>query len=352
MHESMNKKVRILTIDGGGIRGIIPARILLYMEEQLQELVGEDARISDYFDLMAGTSSGGILVCTYLLPDENGRPKLTAQDSLDLYREHGIEIFGSTLFERFKRGFGYIDERYSSEGLERVLKAYFGDLMLSELIKPCMITAYNLVKRRAFFFGSFKASRNKNKDFMVRDVARATSAAPTYFEPALIYSKTGKKFELIDGGVFANNPALCAYSEAVQTDFGEMLKNPEKPNKPTSNDILLVSLGTGNSIQPYYHADLKDKGYAGWMRPLIDILRSSNSETVNYQLKLIFDCLKNRDDHGNYYRLECPLPKTVFAEMDRATPSNVEALEQVALDSIYNNSKMLDEIVQKLIDND
>ncbi len=346
------KKVRILSIDGGGIRGVIPARILYYLEERLQEVVGEGARISDYFDLFAGTSSGGILTCTYLLPNELGRPKMTALESLNLYKEHGFEIFGSTLFDRFKRGFGYIDERYSSEGLERVLESYFGDLKLSELIRPCMVTAYNLVKRRAFFFGSFKASKNRNKDFYVRDVARATSAAPTYFEPALIHSQTGKQFELIDGGVFANNPALCAYSEAVQTDFSEMMKNPEKPRYPNSDEILLVSLGTGTSIKPYYHADLKDKGYAGWMRPLIDILRSSNSETVDYQLKLIFNCLKKRSEDTNYYRLEPMLPSKVHSEMDKAKPSNVEALEQVALDCIYQQSEMLDEIVQKLVDNE
>lgn len=346
------KKVRILSIDGGGIRGVIPARILYYIEERLQDKVGEGARISDYFDLLAGTSSGGILTCTYLMPNEVGRPKFTALDALNLYKNHGFEIFGSTLFDRFKRGFGYIDERYSCEGLERVLEDYFGDLKLSDLIRPCMITAYNLVKRRAFFFGSFKASRDKNKDFLVRDVARATSAAPTYFEPALIHSRTGKQFELIDGGVFANNPALCAYSEAVQTDFAKMLDDDLKPINPSARDIMLVSLGTGNSIKPYYHEDLKDRGYAGWMRPLIDILRSSNSETVDYQLKLIFDCLKHRDENTNYYRLEPQLPTKVNSEMDKAKPRNVEALEQVALDSIYSNSKMLDEIVDKLIDND
>ena len=88
------KKVRILSIDGGGIRGILPGIVLVHLEEKLQEKTGnEDMRLADVFDLMAGTSTGGILTLTYLMPDENNRPKFTAQKAVDLYLEKGGKIF-------------------------------------------------------------------------------------------------------------------------------------------------------------------------------------------------------------------------------------------------------------------
>ena len=97
----MMSKIRILSIDGGGIRGILPGVIMKRLEEKLQkESDDNNARIADYFDLLAGTSTGGILSLSYLIPDKNGRPLLTAEESVNLYLDRGDEIFDVSLWQK------------------------------------------------------------------------------------------------------------------------------------------------------------------------------------------------------------------------------------------------------------
>ena len=278
------KKVRILSIDGGGIRGILPGTILTHLEKRIQELTkNPDAKIGEYFDFMAGTSTGGILGLIMLCPDENGGYRFSAKDALDLYLDQGDEIFDVSLGRKLKSLSGLNDERYSADALDTALKNYFGDIKLSQSKKPCLVTSYDIRNRKAHFFTSIDAQSNIH-DFHFKDVARATSAAPTYFEPAHIYSIFGTPHTLIDGGVFANNPALCAYSECRKLDFKKILNDEEKPTKPSAKDMMIVSLGTGSIKKPYHFSEFKDAGVLKWIQPLIDIMMSGNSETVDYQL--------------------------------------------------------------------
>lgn len=341
------KKVRILSIDGGGIRGIIPGVILNYLEKQLQQYDKSSLKIGDYFDFIAGTSTGGILACAYLMPSENGTAKYGAEDALNLYIEDGNKIFGTSFMQQLVRGFGWFDEHYSATNLEAELLSFFGDTTLDKLIKPCLITAYEIVSRRAYFFTSLDARKDNMCNFKVTDVARATSAAPTYFEPAKIFSLDNQEFNLIDGGVYANNPALCAYAEARKIQFSGLFDS--KPNQPKAKDMLLISIGTGTVKQEYHFDDLKNAGEISWVHPLIDILMSGNSETVNYQLRQMYNTL-NGDDRKNYYRLE-PSLREADTEMDNTSISNLKNLEQAGKWFVDDNKAMLDEIVQKLIEN-
>ena len=334
----MSKKIRVLSIDGGGIRGIIPGVIVSYLEKQLQKEKGVDTRLSDYFDLLSGTSTGGILTCTYLVPDQNGRPKYTADQAVDIYLKQGGAIFDINLWQKIKRGDGLFDEKYSADALEKALLDYFGDTKLSELIKPCLITSYDIRKRKAMFFNQADAT-TEIYDFMVKDVARATSAAPTYFEPAHIKSLFGTKYPLVDGGMFANNPSMCAYSEARTMKFGD------NHHHPTAEDMMIVSISTGSEAKPYHFDDMKDKGVIGWIKPIIDIMMSGNSETVDFQLKQIFDAVDNSND---YYRLK-PSIYNASPEMDNASETNLKALKEAGMQYVSENSEMLDDIVKKLI---
>ena len=208
--------MRILSIDGGGIRGIIPGQVLISLEQKLQKISGKpDMRIADAFDLIAGTSTGGILTCLYLCPEGTTRkPRFSAQEAVDLYLQNGDNIFDVSIFKRIESVDGVIDEKYSADALEKILKDYLGDLRLSDMLKPCLITAYDITRRQAQFFNSADVkTKGKGWDFYLRDVARATSAAPTYFEPANISSFDRQVYPLVDGGVFANNPTMCACVE-------------------------------------------------------------------------------------------------------------------------------------------
>lgn len=346
------KKIRILSIDGGGIRGILPGVIVAYLEELLQKITGnKDKRISDYFDLIAGTSTGGILTCIYLIPGENNRAKYTAQQALEMYLTRGDEIFNVSLWQRIRSGNGILDEKYSAKPLEEAMDDYFGTTKLSDLLKPCLITAYDIRNRKAMFYNSVKAKQSKElKNFYVKDIARATSAAPTYFEPARIKSIFGAPYPLIDGGVFANNPAMCAYAEARRLAFESALNMSNKPDYPTANNMYMVSIGTGSQKQPYYYDQAKDWGVISWLKPIIDILMSGNSETVHYQLNKLFSSVEG-DKNNNYIRLE---PQLINGDndMDNGKLENLKALESDGKIFVEKNEKTLKTIAENLINNE
>jgi patatin-like phospholipase/acyl hydrolase len=344
------KKIRILSIDGGGIRGIIPGTILAELEEILQKQSNSGRKIGDYFDMIAGTSTGGILSCIYLMPDEEGKAKYSAKDALDLYIKNGHTIFDRTFAQKIESLGGIVHEKYSEDNLCELLKTYFGEVTLDKLIRPSLITSYEMTDRRAIFFTSADARRDNIYNFYVRDVARATSAAPTYFEPAHIKSLNGQLFALVDGGVFANNPAMCAYAEARKLQFSKFFNDPQKKDKPTAEEMIIVSLGTGSVKKRYRYDDFKNAGEIKWLEPVIDILMSGNSETVAYQLTQMY-CREGTEDQNHYFRLEPDL-KEACSEMDIATEDNINNLYQAGLTFVRNNKKYLDKIAAKILEND
>lgn len=340
MANEKQKMTRILSIDGGGIRGIIPGQILVILEEKLKEKTGNpDARIADFFDFVAGTSTGGILTCAYLMPGttdqgQNLRPKFDAGQVVDLYLKNGGDIFNVTLGHKLRTMGGVLDEKYSQSGLERALDNYFGDTKLSELLKPCLITSYDIKHRMGHFFTQHDAIRKKGWDFPVREVARATSAAPTYFECSNVKSVSEVSYPLIDGGVFVNNPTLCAFAEV----YNEYKTSPDK--------MVVLSLGTGFSKKEYDYEKAKDWGMIQWVKPLIDIMMSGVAEVVDYQLKQIFDAV---GAGSQYIRINTELPIDVSPDMDDASPKNLQALKELGTYTAQNYENQLDALVDLLV---
>jgi patatin-like phospholipase/acyl hydrolase len=209
----MAGRFKVLSLDGGGIRGIIPARILTTIEDKTNR------SIADMFDLIAGTSTGGILAAGLAGSKGGNKPIRTAAELLNMYVDRGAEIFSRSLWKGITSVGGLRDERYSAGPLERVLKDTLGDAELKDVITNVLIPSYDIEGRGdyrgggPYFFKSSKASTDQDYNYYLRDVARATSAAPTYFEPAHIENRSGAKWTaLVDGGVFANNPAACVRS--------------------------------------------------------------------------------------------------------------------------------------------
>lgn len=334
----MNKQTRILTIDGGGIRGLIPARILVSLERKLQQRTGRpEARLAEFFDLVAGTSTGGLITCLLLAPGENEwTPAFTAQEIVDLYLDHGAEIFEAPLLKRIRSLNGLRDERYEARGLEHLIDEKVGDLWLSQLIKPCLITAYDVTRRKAKFFTQHDA-RNDDKDYQIKVVARSTSAAPTYFE-AMPGENGRTPYAYVDGGLFANNPTMCAYVEAYRKLAG----------KPTAENMVVLSLGTGQIAKSYPYHSVKDWGVVQWLKPLIDIMMSGASETVDYQMRQLF-MAHGRSD--SYLRLQVQIDKedTDLAELDNVTPANMDRLLALGVQLADEHEAELDALVEMLL---
>ena len=353
---AIESKIRVLSIDGGGIRGIIPARILQYIEEEIGRITGDkNARIGEYADMVAGTSTGGILACLYLAPVSSGstRARYNAADALDLYMKHGNRIFKKNFWDTFSN-FTLWNEKYKADNMQKLLNEYFEDLKLSDLIRPCVISSYDFSKRRATFFNSSDGRKFNGdiKNFYLKNITRSTSAAPTYFEPAQIKSLGGGEFNLIDGGVFVNNPAMCAYSEARNTEFS---KDPymnsgfslPKPDKPSAKQMFHLSIGTGSETRKFKFEKLKDAGLVEWLPVIIDIMMSGNSETVDYHLKKMYDTL-DAGDRDDYIRLS-PSLSSAKADMDNATPKNLERLHEAGSIFVHDNVEKLNAIAKKLV---
>jgi patatin-like phospholipase/acyl hydrolase len=172
------------------------------------------------------------------------------------------------------------------------------------------------------------------------DVARATSAAPTYFELAAIRSMGEVESYLIDGAVYAGNPTMCAVVEANKSVY-ESCANPDV------NDLYIVSVGTGKEKHKYDYRKAKDWGAVGWAKPMIDILLSASAEVVDYQMQQLFKVADCRDC---YVRLEPELGKAK-PDMDDASEKNILHLIEAGESYIKDHVEELDEIVHFLVDN-
>jgi patatin-like phospholipase/acyl hydrolase len=162
----------------------------------------------------------------------------------------------------------------------------FWKFRLKELIKPCLITSYDIENRRAKLFNSWEAHLSTD-NFYVKDVCRATSAAPTYFSPVQIKSMYGQIFSLIDGGMFANNPALCAYAEAKNSFCRSFEKSSESESSCSKRyDYYFDRTELKQDLIPS-----ESCWKNSWVSPIIDILMSANAETVDYQLCQMFQTL-------------------------------------------------------------
>ena len=333
-------KVTILSIDGGGIRGIIPAVIVAYIEAELRRKTGNlNAAIADYFDLVAGTSAGGMLACYYLLPPEphqNSHSRYSAAEAVDIFAKHGKEIFN-----RKRSRKGYLREKYPADGLEKVLKDFMGDKTLADSRKHCLVTAYDMTRRESVFFTSPEARARTEKNYLLRDVARATSAAPTYFEPARIHPAEGEPRHLIDGAMLAGNPAICAMVEANKSQYDS------GRDHPAITDLYMVSIGTGQDKKAYSYSDLKNKGALKWVEPIISMMLSTSVEVVDYQLSNLFatagcsDCC---------IRLEPALGKAK-PDMDDASEANIKNLKAAGESFVRDNKQKLDKTVDDLLRN-
>lgn len=334
-NKTEQKPFRILSIDGGGIRGIIPARFLCELESHAGKLKGETARLCDYFDLICGTSTGGIIAIGLAL----GMP---AGDILDLYRKNAQRIFGqSNILYNLMRGIRMLTHaKHSNKGLAEVLEEAFvpyssdGVTRLGHAKTRLVVPAYSAAQGKPVVF---KTSHHTEltRDYQVPAyrVALATSAAPTYFSAQTFsYSDvvTGRNStitNLVDGGVFANNPALIGLTEALSIGI-------ELPQ------IKLLSIGTGseNFREPYAYYPLKIKRAWGaasyWLNPLsgmplIEMMMQGNSEIVNNTLKILSGGLGHAQQNNfQYDRIQVSFDGKTRVGLDTTVERKLKALDE------------------------
>jgi uncharacterized protein len=320
---------KVLSIDGGGIRGIIPAIVLAEIERRTGK------RIAEMFDLLAGTSTGGILALGLTKPGQDGGPEYSAKKLIDLYETEGGKIFSIPVWHRIKSAGGLTEEKYPSKGIEEVAKEYFGGVHIAQALTEVLVTAYEIEGRAPWFFKRRHArdENRKGDNFLMREIARATSAAPTYFEPFLVEGGAHEKCALIDGGVHSNNPAMCAYVEARKIH-------------PEENDFLVVSLGTGELTRNMPYEEVKGWGLALWAQPILNVVFDGVADTVDYQLRELLST--EEGDVRRYYRFQTVLD-IGKDDMDDASATNIAALKTKAQQIIDENDADLEALCAQLV---
>ena len=335
------RTVRVLSIDGGGVRGLIPSLVLTEIQRRLRAR-GKGRPFHELFDLMAGTSAGGVIALGLSLParQKDGAFSRTSA-ALDisqitsLFTERGGEIFPRGRLGNLRSLVQAFGEKYNADSLELVLEGVFGEATVKDALTNLLVTSYDIEKRNPHMFKKRPQRNGKiDLDFFMKDAARATSAAPTYFEPAYIDSVPAgnSSFCLIDGGIFANNPALAAYIEARKIF-------------PHARRYLIVSLGTGWALRGFTYEKIRDWGYLEWVSPrngvpLFSLASEGQSVAAVHQLSRIPDV--------EFYRVNGPLLVGANESIDDASADNIARLTATAMELIASHDALLDKLCRRL----
>ena len=317
-------RFRILCVDGGGIRGLIPALVIAELERRLQERAGAAGRASDYFHMFAGTSTGGLVALSLTAPDPDhpNRPAVSADRAGRLLHRgrpgdlppqpvpedpHALGLARAEVHARAARG----GDRAPARATTHIQHA------LRELI----VTSYDMTNREPYFFKRWRARElpESDRNRPIADAGLATSAAPTYFPSHEIDGRA-----LVDGGVFAANPVIVAIVEALKR-FGD------DPHHLDQDDLLVVSIGTGLHEDGYPQEQVRRWGRLGWVLPKRGeppILGATLGGAADGADHWAHTLLNHPDDphvsaaevgHGpRYFRLQVPLSKSV--PLDDASP--------------------------------
>jgi predicted acylesterase/phospholipase RssA len=250
------------------------------------------------------------------------------QKILDIYIERGEEIFPKSSFRQLQSIGQVFGDKYDEQSLEELLEQIFGNLTMQDARIPVAVCTYECYSGKPLLITSYDQD-----NFYMKDAARATSAAPTYFSPHITRSlrSDSREYCLIDGGVAANNPALLAYFEA-------------KKLFPKAKRFHIVSLGTASRRFSLAADDTLKGGVIGWMDPskggpLYNVLRSSQDALINYTLNML--------EEVQYYRFDGS-PGTKHLKLDDASKEHIVLLQKLAGTIISENSDRLQAICRIL----
>jgi patatin-like phospholipase/acyl hydrolase len=304
---------KLLSIDGGGYRGVIPLSVIAWLEEKL------GGPVSKYFDLIAGTSTGGIVACGLTHTTDGKTPTYSAQSLLSLYKDEGETIFphhwDDDLVNKLR-------VKYPASGIESVLKKYYGDVRLSAALTDIVVTAYDQGQNKAWLFKSREAKASVANDVPMWYASRATSAAPTYF-PNID--------DLVDGGMMGcMNPSMVALTEA-------QIAWPGEP-------VFLLSIGTGSKVNTVAAGPSAEWGQLEYAAALISMFLEAPEALVERE------CREAIPDKM-YYRIQKTLTgPSPDSQMDNVSPEQYQALVSFSEQMIQENLPVLNATVALLTD--
>ncbi|VFQ75285.1 unnamed protein product [Cuscuta campestris] len=325
--------VTVLSVDGGGIRGIIPGTILAFLESKLQELDGPSARIADYFDVVAGTSTGGLVTTMITAPNKDNRPLYDAKNITPFYKDNGPKIFPLITRNNLNLLAG---PKYDGKYLKSLVRGLLGNTTMNQTLTYTVIPTFDIKRLQPIIFTTSDAKANPAKNALLSDICLSTSAAPTFFPPYYFETRNSSggvnSFNLVDGGLAANNPTMMAITllskEMMTGNF--QFENMERVD---TKRMLVLSLGTGTAKneEKYTSAAASTWGSLAWVfnngrTPLIDIYGAASADMVDIHVSTLFQSLR---DEKNYLRIQDDMLTGSTSSVDDASAKNMDLLEQI-----------------------
>ncbi|GJM32929.1 MAG: hypothetical protein DHS20C18_19300 [Saprospiraceae bacterium] len=306
----MKRKFKVLAIDGGGIKGLYSTRVL----QEIEQRYG-DCFLADHFDLICGTSTGGLIALALSL-------RKKAREVADFYVQKGDKIFPYSSW--LSRQFAFIRQtlwygKYGDKALKKCLEEFLGaDTRMEDAQVSLCIPSYNLTRGEPIVFKTPHGSFYRDRKIKMVDVALATSAAPTYFPIAELNYPTIKGL-FVDGGVWANNPTLCGVLEALDHFVGEGKE---------FDSYSVLSIAGISSCNGWKMSDQKRKSFWGWKHRLFETpLDGQNFFADHFMKKLV----ENTTPSGQYFRI--PSPSVLSKDhqedidMDKAGETSIKLIE-------------------------
>lgn len=319
------RKIFLLSLDGGAIRGIVHAHVLAHLEKLL------NLPIVKVFSGISGVSTGAIVALGIGIPNPElpGYPLYTAAEIQNMYLTERNHIFEKqSLLKRLKAGDGAFKPKYATTGIEHSFEQYYKNHQLSDLLVPISVPATEISEGKgATILSSLKARMNKSRDYFLEDIARATSAAPGFFESKeILKDATGEDTEIMlnfwDGGMFANNPSEIVLMEAQKAFPRAKLE-----------DFVLLSIGTGEKKIKISHKESQKLGYINGGTKMIRTLLDAQKSWVDKKLKSMLG--------KNYIRMQVDLGE-VSLKHDDISLEYLEAL-------YFVSERMLEESHDKIM---
>ncbi len=233
----------LLAIDGGGVRGIIPAYVLSYVEARAGK------RVAELFEVVAGTSTGA-LIGAFLGAADTPEEQRSAHQLANDYLHESAQLFKSDLWRDLSTGFGIFGPKFDHRPIEDLLQRGLGEKRLSETVVRLIILSFDLMTNRAVIFDSANAKRHPSQDYLLKDVIRSATAAPVLFAPHKHTNIDGSvSIAGVDGAIFENSPDILALDTLYDTN--------------DEGDVVILSLGTGIQTLPIVDSD-DSLGFWDW----------------------------------------------------------------------------------------
>jgi len=334
------KKFRILSIDGGGLRGIVPVLVL----KKIEEITGK--RIHESFDMIAGTSTGGLIACGLSVSADGKTPLYNLDDLANIYLGRGAEIFPQRtgLVKFFNEVKNLVEPEFQDTGIDKVFRDVLKHRRFSESLNHLLVCSYDLNNNTPLLFKSFVAKANTSnplKNPEMYDICRATSAAPTYLPAYKLKYENNPEREktdriCIDGGVYVNNPAMASLAE-ISKNFKEY-GYPANMNDIDYEDVHILSLGTGHFTGPLVNSKATNKGEIFWAKNISDVMMHGVNAATDYEMNEMMI-------PGNYLRFSLTIDSEEHADMTNSSKATMDYLieqTQAQILTAENVKKMKD----------